>query len=105
MIDTEKRAWLVCAALWDEPETDEHEKHSAWVVVEEPRVAYGLCGTIAQLWNAQMITGEVAVRMKMVLQDVKKEDVSGGSAGFYWPTDVDGAKMRAAFCRKCAERC
>ncbi len=87
---TEREAWLFLADKWDNVEGDEHPRY----VVVNGYEAAGLCPCIDSLESADDITPPVAAFMLAKIP--KKRD----SHDACWPFTEEGAKARAAFCRK-----
>ncbi len=90
---TERQAWLALAKMWDEAEPDCEGDYCV------DGLSYGLCYSI----DAPRISASEDVKCNM-LDKVHRHPKSPRSKYlFKWPTSKDGAKSRAAFCRKQAE--
>lgn len=81
---TEREAWLLLAERWDRPKMSD----DIWVNSENE---IGLCTGIDFLEVYHRIDRETA---EIMASKIPK------CATFAWPTDQDGARQRAAFCRE-----
>ena len=89
---TEKEAWLMLAKLWDRSLSINPALTPGAMI--NGIVRTGLCSSIVSLFYAALITLQQMHDMKAKLPCVRR---------FVWPTTVEGAKERVAFCRKMAE--
>lgn len=90
-------AWEYAARLWDAPIIDDIGE--AYVVPGLPfgyDYACGLCTTLRGMKERKLITAQQRRKMLKAIPCHGDE--------FAWPTDLSGAKQRAAFCREQAQK-
>jgi hypothetical protein len=91
---SESEAWSFLAGMW--ARAARAETHKAKY---RGGTFYGLCEGVSDLlWDGR-ITRATAKAMRGA---IAKEPPQGGRNGFVWPRTVDGARTRAAFCRRMA---
>lgn len=90
---TEREAWLWLADLWASPDMD------ACVVIGGDQCT-GLCRCIEVLRWA----GRIDFRVYCGMRNRVDQLPNIGDSYLKWPTDLAGARQRAAFCREQAEQ-
>ncbi len=88
---TEKQAWLKLAKMWDEARVDASTGLSAPTGSD----SCGLCPCI-YLDIGDLLSCDVTESMIAKIEELP----SLNCQGFRWKTNLEGAKSRAAFCRK-----
>lgn len=89
---TEKQAWEKLARAWNNPECDGKVPY----VLDH---SYGICHALSDLRRTNDISDTMENRM------VAKAENPGERDCWRWPLNCEGAKARAAFCRKQAKLC
>lgn len=99
---TQKQAWLHLAAIWSEPLG---RKGMAYVHIPGAGTTtyLGLCTSIGALARIGKISTAInrSMRKKIDMEMLRR----GPGMLYLWPWTVEGAKSRAAFCRKQAKLC
>ena len=86
-------AWEYAARLWDEPKaTPGYE-----AIVHVQRDSFGLCVMLWKMFGEDLISFDLYSQMMSAVPE--------HGSRFLWPTTLEGAKQRAAFCREQAEKC
>jgi hypothetical protein len=94
MAMSESEAWSYLAKIWSE-----EYRVARGSVVKGGNTLPGLCDSVVYLKRCGLITAKMATAM---LTALAKEPPHGGQYGFVWPRTVEGARQRAAFCRRMA---
>ena len=106
---SEPEAWDFLARLWSEPHID--PSVAPYVVLTQTGKLsrtrmYSLCHCVRGLYQAELITLETlrAMLRRMRRHKPRKPLRMLSIWGYWWPLSRDGARARAEFCRKLAER-
>lgn len=93
---TEREAWLYCADLWDSPFVD--TDGGCWVYANGCK-SMGLCSTICWMFEEESALYQAMLDKIGLLAASMDRD----HENFLWSIDTEGARQRAAFCRRQAQ--
>lgn len=117
---TEQEAWNQCAEWWDAAEDEGDAHRPNW---KSARWTTGICGCVGWLESTGKIDEDVAARMLNKIDalptltnrqvypfhdydlDTDPRQMGDNASDFKFPRTAEGAKQRAAWCRKMAEEC
>jgi len=102
----EPEAWAYLATGWESPivSSDYGYAPHRWTGYAYAYITIGgvdciaLCESVDALRATHRISHETRSAMRAMID--RSSGIAGRYAGFYWPTHPDGAKKRAAFCRR-----
>ena len=92
-----KEIWLQIAEAFDKADENGFASFSG-----ESRK--GICSVVILLCDQKVISEDMMHDMLELMYKHRPPNING-HRWFWWPTNADGAKERAAFCRRMAELC
>lgn len=94
---TVKEAWLWLAEKWDNPIVT--KLGEAYINLDGGPSCWGLCRSVISLRHSYVDCQTYYEMMDQLLRAI------GLGVGYIYPCTADGAKHRAALCRRLAEEC
>lgn len=95
---SEREAWLDLAAAWRAAKRCEYDCCFTALVCGDDSVG-GICEAIGVLTLRERITRAVERRMRARVE-AKRKALGGDRGDYLWPDNEQGARERAAFCRR-----
>jgi len=102
---SEKQAWLWLAGKWDKAKLrDDCGGFNYFSVIWRACLYTGLCDMLRRMKSLGVLTEDDYLRMRDKIPE-PTHYYHGDLVAWSWPNTANGAKRRAAFCRRMARAC